>query len=367
MLRGNLLNSDVLKIIRIFIIGLTFLCLITVRGMELREAHQFIYMLGTIVLFGLLLRNIWLTLFLWWAVFSYSFFKFNFGHIYLSNIFYGSVLYFLTKLSFEKKHIDHFVTGCLWLTALNLIYMFIQGLGYDFLYDNVYNKMMGFMANPGIIGMFLALMIPFVMSRNLWAGLLMYIPLGMTIGRFNWLASAVFLMFFLYHKLSKKIWIIVLCIGILLGGVYVYKKPIHDERFTMWQLALKDCFHHPITGWGMDTFRNYTEQKAFIYAITPQENVKDKTYVSWWDNPHNLFISIIFEFGIIPILLLIGYLHSLTKKFKRSIKEPNTIALAGFILSFMLISMGHFPIFLARLAVLIIPSFALLEIQMEDV
>ena len=87
------------KIMRCSIIAIVFLSLMTLQGVtDNRETHQTIYMLMLVSLFSLLLKNVWMTLFILWTVFLYSFFKFTSGSEYLSNIFLGSIFYLVTKI-----------------------------------------------------------------------------------------------------------------------------------------------------------------------------------------------------------------------------------------------------------------------------
>ena len=83
--------------------------MLTAIGIKEREVQQWGFMLGLMVIFGLLLRNIWLTLFLGWTVFLFAFFKFEIGLIYVTNIFFGCLLYYLVKVVFKKEHINFFI------------------------------------------------------------------------------------------------------------------------------------------------------------------------------------------------------------------------------------------------------------------
>jgi len=123
----------------------------------------------------------------------------------------------------------------------------------------------------------------------------------------------------------------------------------------------------------LDSYRNVISgenifgkrwDKSFEYIINP-EKIGNWVKVNKWDNPHNLVISLLFEFGLFGLVFLIGYLRQLSIWFRRAVKEPNTIALAGFLIGVLIISMGHFPLFLARIVVFVIPCAALLEINLK--
>ena len=293
----------------------------------------------------------------------------------MTNIFYGTVLYYLTKLAFEKKHIDWFIKMVLWVVVVNLGYSILQILNYDFIYilseQLRFTKIAdtpspnGFMGNSGITGILYCLAIPLIATRSrksIWIAFLMLIPIFFLRAFTALMGGVVVLMFVLWFRVNKKIWLAILGILIILCVVYLMYFDLPGlERIRLWKFLLNDVNSHPIKGWGMDSFRKITELKHHIYTDNP--NITHKP--SLWDNPHNLYISLLFEFGFISLILLGGYIRQLVLWFKNSLKEPNTIALAGFILAFFVVSMGSFPIFLARMCVLIIPVFALYEISIS--
>ena len=370
-------DKQTLKIIRCLIVGLSFMCMTSIIGMGLREAHQFFFVLFIIGIFSLLLRNIWITLFLCWTGFLYTFFRFQIGHAYLINIFLGCVLYYLTKISFKREHITFFLNGVLWLIAINLMYMSIQMLGYDFIFSGQNTsggttrilenlRPLGFMGNMSYTAILIAFGIPILASRRKWwLALLLFIPLWRLHCSTVALAALIGLLFILFFKVSRKVWIVCIVLCVLAGSLYLWKSDMPGtERFSQWKLTLRDAKVHPITGWGLDSFRNVTPIKKHLYVISPVYDKNNNIVTaSQWDNPHNLYISLFFEWGVIGLFILGGYLRQLGIWFNRSVKEPNTLALAGVGLTVLLVSMGHFPMFLARHCVLAIPIFAMLENQ----
>ena len=375
------------------IVALLFLSVANLQGLtDNREAQQIVFMLMLVSLFSLLVRNIWVTLFILWTVFLYSFFKFASGSIYLSNIFLGSVLYYLTKASFKKEHAGFFINGFLWFVFLNIAYCSVQVLGYDFMFSKIlynegfvsYGKNLtpnGFMGSQAIMATLTAFAVPLLATRgSAWAwagaaGLLVLLVLFKT--SLCFLAGAGGLLFVLYYKLPRKIWIGLVLIAALSGLGYVQKiDKIGTERFVQWQRVLSDWKVHPITGWGLDSFANETPTKDFRYAQTIDDysyhkepdgkEYTDIKWIKWWDNPHNLYISLLYEFGLVGLILFAGYMRQNFMRFKVAIKNSNTVGLMGFILVVLGVSAGHFPLFLARTAVLIIPAFAIYENLTEE-
>lgn len=377
------------KIVRCLIVGMIFLFLLTIQGMnDNRNAHQIIMMLAVIILFSSLLKNIWISLFLCWTVFLYSFFKFKIGSIYLTNIFCGCILYYLVKKAFKKEHINFFINGVLWFTAVNIVFMILQICKFDFVFDKVFylegikqaienTTPSGFMGHISLMGCLMALSVPLLASkRSKWAivgSLALFVPLYISHSCLCVLMAIVGLLFVLWFKIPRKIWIISVIALVLAGSGYLkYVDRPDVARFIIWKNILKDNMVHPITGWGLDSFRNFTSYKDFkyrapegVYKHPELDEGTEIIYIEWWDNPHNLYISLWYEFGIIGLILFFGYLRQCVMWFKNAIKYPDVIGLAGFILVFLGISVGHFPIFLAKFTAIIIPAFALYEISVS--
>lgn len=386
------LNGKATTIIRYAIVAMLFISCITLQGMQdLRLAHQIVFMLAIISLFSLILRNIWITLFLLWTVFLYSFFKFTTGSVYLSYVFFGCAYYLITKVGFKKEHINIYINGFLWFVFANVAYMTVQICGFDFIFSRIYYPSYvvqdvqylandipyGFMSHMSILSTVIALGIPLLASRGSkwsWIGALgLFLPLYIAKTSLCFLMGGFGLLFILYFRIPKRVFIIGVVLMAICGSMYLKKVDrLGTERFVQWHNVMRDAMIHPVTGWGLGSFANITPQKDFRYAQTINQYSAhidsngrlwdDVKSVTWWDNPHNLIISIFYEWGCIGLFLFIGYLCQYANLFRKAIKDPNTIALAGFILVVLGVSMGHFPLFLARTAVLIIPAFALFEV-----
>jgi len=388
------MNSDIKrKIMRCTIVAAIFLAVANLQGITSnREAQQIVFMLLMVTLFSLLLKNIWVMLFIAWTVFLYSFFKFTSGSNYLSNIFLGGIFYYLTRISFKKEHVDFFINGLLWFVFLNVSYSVLQVLGYDFFFqqmfyadgfENFRNNMSpaGFMGHQSITAALYAMTIPLIATRGSkwsWAAAIgLFFPLYLQRTSLCFICGIVGLMFVLFYRIRRSIWIGLIVLMMLISFFYIKKvDALGIERLPQWHQVMRDVMIHPVTGWGLDSFANVTPNKDFRYQQQvlkfpyhrDQKSGKlyqNITQITWWDNPHNLYISLFYEFGIIGLFIFCGYIRQNFMRFKYAVKTCNVIGLIGFILTFLGISFGHFPIFLARMAVFIIPAFALYEIATE--
>lgn len=288
----------------------------------------------------------------------------------MTNIFYGAILYYITKLVFDKKHIDWFIKIVLWVVVANIAYGIIQLFSFDFIYTysetfqftQILNTPSpnGFMGNSAMTADLYCFAIPLMATRSsksIWLSFVLLIPIFLLHSTTALFTAIVLYMFLLWFKVNKKIWFTILGVLMLLGTVHIVTGEMPGvERFPVWKEALNDCNVHPIKGWGMDSFRKFTSAKMHIY-------MSNAGCGSQWDNPHNLYISLLYEFGFLSLILLGGYIRQLIIWFRNAMKEPNTLALAGFILGFFIVSLGNFPIFVARLAIIIIIVLGLYEVQ----
>ena len=100
--------------------------------------------------------------------------------------------------------------------------------------------------------------------------------------------------------------------------------------------------------------------------MNPIKDNKGVIHMQYWDNAHNLYVQLAFEWGFLALLLLGGYIRQLVLWFNNAIKDRNTVALMGFVLVFFIVNIAQFPLFLARVACFCIPLLALTEIQIRD-
>ena len=276
------LDGKVQLIIRCAIVVGIFVAIIPLQGnIGSREGQQIIFMLAMISLFSLLLRNIWVTMFILWSVFLFSFFKFDTGQIYISNLFMGGMLYFVTKIGFKRKHINIFINGFLWFVFVNIAYAVLQISGYDFIYSTSYIDHVftfqreninptGFMNHVSSFSFLIAGAIPLLATRGTkigWVGAVgLLIPLYIAKTSLCFIMGVFGLLFVIAFKVPKKALIVFSIISILGCFLYVTKVDFFGgTRTTQWYQAMSDAVIHPVTGWGLDSYRNITKQKDFKY------------------------------------------------------------------------------------------------------
>lgn len=371
------------KLARIAIASLMFFGIWNLIGMELRQAQLIMFQLGGMILLAFLLDNIWVSAFVVWSVFTFAYYKFQVGDIYISNILAGSVIYYVTKRYFNKEHIRFYLDMFLWFVFVNVVMMALQSTGLDFIFRGVVHTtgpagtyytqssadvggMMGF---PACMGVVMALAIPVLASReSKWAlagSILLFWPLYVSKASSAMVAGLVGLMFALFFKVNRKVWISSVVVLLLLGVAYIgfVDAPMGTlkTRPQQWSESLRDAIVHPVIGWGPDSFRNITPWKNKVYTRDHQVLPDGRQSYAVWDNAHNIYVQTFYEFGVIGLVILIGYLRFCARRFSKSIKTPDVRALAGFILVLAIVSIGQFPMYLARTVCFIIPMVALYE------
>lgn len=279
---------------------------------------------------------------------------------------------------------------------INMAYMILQGFGWELLYQEFGKsgyqpQMLGFMGLKAIMGVLFAISIPFFAFRYPVLSLGLFIPIYVSECS-SAMGGAIVAYLWQLWFLSKKWFCIavgIMCIG---GVIYAYhdsKAGMFTDRFDMWKVALRDAVKKPILGWGPDSFRCVTPDKQFMYVknVRTQKtfhlDVRDvaeydhthkydmKKYGSFmkegdtldpWDNPHNEYIKLFYEFGL-PAVLILGFLAYDIKQRFAPLKY--LIPLVGFFLSLLVISVGWFPFELARIAIYI-PIFLAAYYKLSD-
>lgn len=374
-------------IIRVFMAGLIFMGMAVMFGMDFRTAQQVFFTCGVIAIVSLMMKNFWITAFLLWTNCLFILYRFELGSLYLSNIFFGALLYLMTKLFFRREHVDGYLKVFLTFVGINLLFSVCQMFNWDFIFRGVNveaTEPCGFMAFRSAWGMLSALAIPVILTRPyklaLPMALGMFVPIYISdssIAVIGGLAGFAVTLYYSrrywknWYKWRRQITACVALVALILGGMYVTKKDNFQSSFKtragLWKVCMGDSVLHPITGWGLDSFRNVTKDKAFNYVMNLKHREGQSYDVDIWDNPHNLYVSLALEWGWVGLGIAIGYIVFIFKRFMRSEKLPNTVALFGVCLVTMILSIAHFPMFLARFTAFLIPMFAMYETITEDI
>ena len=392
-------------------------------GKELRVAQELLFKLyGFGILMGLLFQetrvrfnkvNLWMGMFGIYSIVLYVLSKCEMGYSILINILVGIIIFFAAQ-TLKKEDTKHIFQAMIWVCAVNMVYMLLQRFQWDFIYNIkgpnntiLYDAidMVGLLGLKAVIGMWMSLGLITSLAVLPWIAPILLLPLyaaqctgalvGLTLG----------LGFYLFYIKRVLFWIMIpiLLIG---GGLYIWKidapMGMMETRPPMWKLALKDVIYSygithptlgcPLIGCGLDSFRagkvGYfmrPETKETIRAFKVNDTLVDNQgrrffnkdgylydpdcYVlDYWDSPHNEFVQLFYEMGIIGCVIIGFIIFHLFKEFKNSVKTKELVCLMSLVITFLGMSISQFPLHLARIGYLfpILVGLILVHVNGKD-
>ena len=365
----------------------------------LRLSQQQIYQVASIGLFAIfILQNVFLAAFLLWALFLYAYFDFASpaGGVVLT-ILAGCLIYEAVYRIVNDQNVKIIFGFMISFALLNMAYMAFQSFGWELLYKEYgvagyQAQLLGFMGLKAIMGMFFAMAIPFFAYRYPVLSLGLFMPIYVSECSSAMVAAIAAYLFQIFFW-SKKMFfflLVLMCIG---GGLYAVNDShagMFTDRANMWKTVLRDAVKKPIIGWGPDSFRCVTPDKQFMYwknvrtKETAQIDVRDtiefthtgkydtKKYGTFikdgdttdpWDNPHNEYIQLFYEFGLPGVLILFLLAWDMTKRFNWL--NWDIVPIAGFFIALLIMSTGQFPFHLARVGIYI-PIFLACYYKLSD-
>lgn len=370
----------------------------TIGIFDMRTFQERVFQLFGIGVVSLFFGNLWLTAFMLLNLFSLVYNDFTVGLPQVLNIFIGCLLFMVSRAYFRKNDTKKYLDILLWILAANCLWMIFQRLGIDPLYiaqdaagrpqtDTTFRDCMGLFGIKMANAMFMGIALPILASLNIWLTPFILIPLYFCRSSVAALSILISMGFYLYH-LHRRIFVWFLFAAVAGGAIYIGLDLKDDpktftSRFPAWHSAIKYSFERPL-GWGPDSYRNYTKQKDFLFFSnesyrhvlvkrTGEDSGKMKYYdmdngkmwqlnhepmknknmtLSFWDNPHNEYVQLFFEYGFAGLIILIGLLREMYYRFKFSSKSKELVILTSCLLVFFVSGIGHFPMHLARIACL---------------
>jgi hypothetical protein len=369
-----------------------------------RVSQQQIFQVVTLGLFAIyMVNNVYLASFLGLCLAQYAMYGFPVPiGVYVLTLLSCVILYEVTYRIVNRDNIHYVFNAMLWLGAINLLYMMMQGLGLELLFAEQSSKgtyqsqMIGFMCLKSTMGIFFAMMMPFLAYKHPRLALTLLIPIYLSESSIALAGGIAAYLWQIWH-VSKRSFTILLVILTLGGAAYAYNDShtgMFTDRVNMWRTSLRDAVKKPIIGWGADSFRCIQPDKQFMYwkntrtLDTQRVDVRDTVeyqhtgkydlakYSSFmkegdtldpWDNPHNEYVQLFYEFGIAGVILLGLLIYDMRNKFK-SVHLPYfpwMIPLTGFFIALGIICIAQFPLHLTKVG-MFVPIFLACFYKLSD-
>jgi hypothetical protein len=328
------------------------------------------------------------------------------------------MLYF-SALSIKKEDTNLFLKAIIWVCIVNFLYMALQQIGFDFIFNmhgangsvlEIKGELIGFFGIKAHMGIFMALGLIAMLFINPWLSFIFIYPLYISKSS-GAIAGGMAGTLFWFWWVKRKVFYILLPIFLIGGLTYLVKidnpMGMMKTRPGVWKVALKDTIYgfnlhrdklqsvflrNPITGFGPESVlsgnllyfsealssnvmrgaklqdgtvidmqgRNFKMTK-FGEFLSPDEKPIDL-----WDNLHNGLIQLFFEYGFLGVIIVGFILFYLSKIFYNSVKSREFIALSSMIIVLLVSSSVQFPLYVARIGYIMPILLGLFIVNKEE-
>lgn len=347
-----------------------------------RDQQWACYAVFAVVMLAALIKNIWVSLFLLLNVIHFFFIPNEYSEPQLYIVAVCSLIYY----GFSTLEVKHYKWALVAFTFLNALIAFTRVIKPEIL---IYFKEIpnGMLATAAMITPLIASISPLF-----WVlGAIMVLLGKSLIPILAFLGGAGFC---LWHTKRKLFWITIPIIIPLMLFVSKFTRndPNHMSeslrRTHVWQMVISKTLLSPWTGIGMGSFKqqrilefykdgDFKSREFIQFKLCPEnkpavdEAIRKHTGHGWitaiWDNPHDEFIYVFFEYGIVGLVLIGGFIFTIFRRFNvQSLHSNETIALMASFIALLIFSTGHFPFYLARMNCLAIAFTAMLDKKLGD-
>lgn len=373
-----------------------------IPGLELRPIQEIAFRVMSLVIFffsffvknreidkpfAVNSMNTWLGAF---GLLTVTHYAFGSSSQFLFNVVCALMVYFACIKTLKKEDIVFLSRAIVYFAIINIAYVALQRFGYDPIFQVknassdstgvVWTDDLGFFGLKAVMGMYVGIAMCLLAMFNWWIAILFFLPIVVSVSSGAVLGGASGYLFYLWWK--KRLFFWIFSVFILIGAVFYVVKidspmGMMKTRPPMWGMALKRSFLD-VRGYGLDSFRNgkvrYYKEATTDKTVGLIAQDKDGTrfYVApenrkydWWDNPHNEFIQLFYEFGLAGVVIIAFLFWCMACAFKRAVKTNELVAVTAAIIALLMASMTQFPFHLARIGNLtpILLAFFYLETQ----
>lgn len=228
----------------------------------------------------------------------------------------------------DLRLIDNFIPICANLMAIVALIQ-ISG-GYH------PHKMCGTFGNPTNLGIYIIVCLPYALKKKFLWGIPLLIVVGLSNSASAILGAMTGVIIYLFLK-NKRIGIIIFILSLIIGLTFVkYNSTFLNPqgKLAIWIKAIQVWRENPIwmiLGRGPGSF----------------EVSRFNDGASWWTRSHNIIIHLLYEFGIIGLILFILFCIKdvLLKKKNTDLKKRAFATICAFVVSSLgFISYHIFPV-----------------------
>lgn len=377
-----------------------------VWGMEMRQAQMLFFQDAAIFLLAFAHINKYIGGFLFLAlVQTYITKNTDLQQTHLFNLFFGAIIYqFIVKFMNIEEIKKYWWAFCA-LILLNLAWCGLQHFQIDPIFQmrdqqfqQTFTEYSGFFALPAFLGNYVAPLVPVCLSLNYFLVPAALLCLVISKSSFS-LAAAYFASLFYYWFRKRLVFWILLIVGGAGLIFYAVKIDFPTGQFTrrlkVWKLVTRVALMKQWIGYGLSNYRQFTvaevtpthevlitnaknvggilgfvsdeankygkpEIVEFIktrnkdnFNILELNQVMQKNGMDFhdWKPVHNDFLEVLFEMGIFGLLIVIGYLVDMFRRFWRYGRDNlPCLTMASALVAIIVVTFGHFPFHIARLA-----------------
>jgi tetratricopeptide (TPR) repeat protein len=189
---------------------------------------------------------------------------------------------------------------------------------------------------------FTLLILPATMSRGAWIAAIiscLFIWILHILNRANKGLTLLTYIKIYKNKTIALFLVVVFLSGICLGGLYYLKKDSADGRALIWKISLR-IIDNNLFGVGIGKFSGEYGEEQANYLASYRATDQEKLLAGEPEYAFNEFIQICVEFGIIPLIILIG-IFSFTIQFGIRIRRKAEV---GSLISLLVFSFMSYPL-----------------------
>lgn len=239
---------------------------------------------------------------------------FHLSTLYNIGCYYAVFLLGISFLSIVKSFDVYFYYICSIACIVMAVWGMLQYIGWLPSGNGLF-PVTGAFDNPAGIGMFLAILLPYIVyscekekkSMHIirWLGIILVVVVLLLSGSRTGMLAACIALFCLYVKRISPKYILVLVFLIILACflLYLYKPASANGRLYIWEISRRLALRHLWTGYGMDGFeKGYMLEQAAFFTQFPHSGwaqIADDV-----KQPFNEYLLFFIRFGITGLLLV---------------------------------------------------------------